>query len=583
MGFTPRKPQREGRDAFYGYDGAKGAMVVLPTGVGKTTMANWIATDYLDAGLRVCWIAHTIELVTQPYEDLCRTFPEYADRAGLVQSTHNDPDKDIVYCSKQTLGNSYRLVQLIKSGTFDLVIVDECHHATNKSYKSILKVLQGDGSKLLGLTATPDREDGASLGNDWDIVYTYSIIDGIRDGIILQPYAVAVAIPELDLTAVGGRKDYNDKDLWRALAKAHIVEHTLEAIASKHECWSIPFRDIHRRLAVGNRSTLVFTASIEQSILTAEALNHAGYRAAHISGHTHKQERKQLIAAFKRGEIQFLCNSQVLTEGADLPRASVAVLARPTKSWSLYCQMVGRVVRTFDDKDVDDAFILDLAGGATVIHSLVSAPVLIGGSCFSGPLGEHAWMDAGGLGVCNYCFATVPCSQRGGPHRFKEGRCITCGATQCKAAPDFQHHWILWDEARRICLHCAMEIPDKVSSIIGKKIPETGQEKAAWQRLKTPGELWAVNMGRLGILFLRHGTGTDGMQWEPLWWPRMGKPRSLSGGPVSASLAAILSNDVVRKCDKVAGLYGGRTSPTKYRAGYQEAEEVARKFTLWAT
>jgi hypothetical protein len=399
----------------------------------------------------------------------------------------------------------------------------------------------------------------------------------LRDGILRQPYCSTVDIPDLDLTAVGGRRDYNDKDLWRALAKAHIVEHTVEAIRGKHIAESLPFREMRNTMEVGTRNTLVFTATIEQADLTAEALRVAGYNAQSISGLTPGRDRRRLLAAFERGDIQILCNAAVLTEGTDLPKASCVVLARPTKSWSLYVQCVGRAFR--NPWDVADAFILDLAAGASRIHSLVSAPVLISGGCQESPDRQHAWLEAhSGEGVCQYCHMVIPCARRGGPHVFKDGKCKTCEKVQCQASPDQQHMWIPWDEGKRACVHCAMEIPDSITSLIGKRHARVGREPAAWQRLNCPGEVWAVHMGKLGVIFRLKGT--EG--WRPLWYSS-GKPTPLSRGWVSSEECGLLTDDVFRKCEKVQGMAGGKNSARAYKSGYQEAEQIARRFSLWKT
>jgi superfamily II DNA or RNA helicase len=577
--FVPRQPQVDGRRAFLDYKGGKGALLALDTGIGKTALAAWIACkDYLDAGGRVVWVAHTIELVEQPYETLKKFFPEYAGRAGLVQNVNNEYDKDIVFCSKQTIVNANRLEPILAAGWPRLLIVDEAHHSPSMSYKKIINRIREGGCDLMGLSATPDRDDDLNIGGMWDIVYAYGIIDGIRDGHLLQPYAATVDIPDLDLTKLGGRRDYNDKELWRELSRVHIVDHTVDAIKAWHKAESLPFRDSAKRMRIGDRSTIVFTASIEQSEQTTKRLRDEGFEARHVSGITPKSERRRLLRAFQGGHIQFLCNSQVLKEGVDLPRASAEVLVRPTKSWSLYKQMVGRVLRATVDDASGDALILDLSGGATVLHNLVAAPVLVASGCLDSPDNEHKWLDAGGLGVCNFCMQTVPCAKRGGPHYYKGGECVACGAKQCESGPNNEHHFIPWDEGKRVCLHCGFEIVDRTSSIIGKKSPKSDREKAAWQRLKCPGHVWAVHMGRLGILFMvKRAEG-----WEPYWWPRSSIPKSLSSGAVPAEYAALLSNDVLRKCNKVNGLYGGKSTGSSYRQGFKEAEDIARKFTLWS-
>ena len=185
-------------------------------------------------------------------------------------------------------------------------------------------------------------------------------------------------------------------------------------------------------MSARGRSCLVFTATIDQARRTAEALREAGWKARHVSGKTPKSERRRLLAAFQRGLIDVLCNAAVLTEGTDLPRASCVVFARPTRSWSLFVQCVGRGLRLFDGKE--DCFVLDLAG-ATEDHSLISAPVLIGGSrCPKSPNGNHDLHPAENPqegAKCSHCGKKVPCGVNLGAHTYdKHHKCSGCGRPQ---------------------------------------------------------------------------------------------------------------------------------------------------------
>jgi superfamily II DNA or RNA helicase len=577
MAFTPHKPQRDGYDAFWAYKGDKGALLAIATGVGKTILGLMIAKDYILKGQRVVWLADKIDLVEQPIDAIKEHFPELAGRYGIVQAANNKPNADLVFASKDTLINEKRLTELLGHGAPSLVVADESHRSVSKSWR---KVLNGLGNpRLLGLTATPDRDDQLSLGELWEIVFSYGILDAIRDKILRQPYAATVDIPELDLSKVGGRRDYNDNELWTALAKAHIVEHTVEAIKAKHVAETLPFRDRRNIMECETRGTLVFTSTVEQARLTADALKGEGFTASVISGDTPKRDRRRLRRGFMAGEIQFLCNAQLLTTGTDLPRASCVVLARPTKSWSLYVQMVGRALR--NPWDLGDALIIDLAAGASRLHSLVAAPVLIAGGCQESPDGKHAWLEAAGSGqgVCQFCQQTVPCARRGGPHVFKDGKCKTCERIQCQGqqSPDGQHHWIPWDEGKRACIHCAMEIPDTITSLIGARKAGRTREPAAWQRIHCPGEVWAVHLGKLGVIFrLRRGT-----TWLALWHSGSGRPVPLSKAWVSSEECGLLTDDVFRKVEKVQGLAGGKPSSSAYRKGFTECEKIARRFEVW--
>jgi superfamily II DNA or RNA helicase len=116
------------------------------------------------------------------------------------------------------------------------------------------------------------------------------------------------------------------------------------------------------------RKTIVFATSVGHSIHLKEEFLKAGVNAVHIDGTTPKDDRDEILQRFADGEIEVVCNCQVLTEGWDCPSVEVCVLARPTKSLGLFRQMVGRVLRPYPGKE--HALIIDHAG-ATLRHGRV--------------------------------------------------------------------------------------------------------------------------------------------------------------------------------------------------------------------
>ncbi len=93
------------------------------------------------------------------------------------------------------------------------------------------------------------------------------------------------------------------------------------------------------------RQILVFAWSIKYSRFICALLVFLGFEAAHLDGDTPKGERSHVISAFKKREIQVLCNYGVLSTGFDAPKIDVVFIARPTSSIVLYSQMVGRGLR----------------------------------------------------------------------------------------------------------------------------------------------------------------------------------------------------------------------------------------------
>lgn len=523
--------------------GLPAPMVVACTGSGKTIFG---LDTVIKHGGRVVWLAHRKELLEAPLANVRELWPELAGDAGIVQAGRNKHGKRLVFASIDTLRSKKRLEQLLSHGHPDVVVVDEAHHSVASTYDKVIRALVGPDTRVLGLTATPDREGTGDLSEHWRIVAQYGIVDAVSDGVLLPPYLAVDRVPSLDLSEVGGRRDYSEADLGRALLKARIVEHTVAAMGRLHDAQRLPLRDDAMRLTCKGRQGFVFTATVEQAELTAEALRADGWKAAAASGETSPADRVTLLKRFRAGEIDVLCNPAIFTEGTDLPTASFVVLARPTRSWALAIQCAGRGLRVFDGKPEREAFVLDL-GGAMAEHSLLGAPVLIGNGCTVHDDGRHRYVPDGcGGGRCD-CTKKVSCLAARGPHTFRPGEitCSKCGRERCPESPSGDHLWIQTTPLTSDCAFCAARSINPLAGMVADR-PDYEKEPVAWQRL-APG-LYGVQLGDAGVCFNLHA-GDD--TWSPYWVPAdRSRCVPLTDGPVSAAVARILTDDVARKARK---------------------------------
>jgi len=331
--------------------GKRRGVLVLPTGCGKTRTGLAIVAS---RRVRTLWIAHRDELLRQPAKQIALVWPEA--QTGIVKGAENGCDaRDVVFASIQTLARGKRLAEC---GKFDLVVVDECHHAVAASYRTVLNAL---GCPVLGLTATPDREGLAQVFEE--IFYQLTVIEAIRSGFLCKlAEPVRVELPKLDLNRVATQNgDFAPGQLARALKAAHVARVTASAIA---------------RHAHGRKSIAVFTADVEQAQQTEAELRRMGITSATVHAGTSLDERKALLGQFEAGAIRSMCSRDVLTEGYDNPRVDCVVVARPTKSAILYRQMIGRGIRIHDGKP--DCLVIDLYG-AYDRHDLMSVGKLLDG------------------------------------------------------------------------------------------------------------------------------------------------------------------------------------------------------------
>lgn len=535
--------------------GLPGKMVVACTGSGKTVFGLDAVIRSLGPKGRLVWLAHREELLDAPLEDIHVMWPELKHDAGIVQADRDAADKRLIFASVDTLRNAKRLDAILAHGHPDIIVVDEAHHSVSNTHDAAIRGLLGPNTRVLGLTATPDREDAKDLGKHWRIVYQYGIVDAVDEGVLLPPFAAVNLVPNLNLTAISGRRDYDDAELGEALLKAHIVEHTVCAMATAYDAVRLPFRDEQRRLTCQGRSGIVFTATVEQARQTVESLRADGWTASLVHGGMARADRQRVIRAFKKGEIRCLVNPAVLTEGTNLPSASFVVLARPTKSWSLAIQCIGRALRTAKGKPETDALVLDLAG-ATDLHSLIGAPILIGSEgCTHHADQRHRYLADGEAGGACECGKRVPCVANEGPHAFRPNvpNCSKCGAIRCPSTDDGMHAWRPLPEGVRECLGCGATYRNPLASMVGRPGNKGDKEAVAWRPLGSG--LYGVQLGDFGACF-NVQVGPD--QFRP-FFIRHGQEEALplSLGPVSAAHSRQVTDDVARKVAAVEGQRGG--------------------------
>lgn len=231
----------------------------------------------------------------------------------------------------------------------DGILVHNCHHAAANTYRKIFDHFRPE--KLIGFTATPNRGDKVRLDNVFSkIIFQRDLRWGIENGYLCGIQCLRVNIG-YDLSAVHTRQgDYAPGELDQAM------DGTADAIA-----------EAYQKYAKG--ATLIFAVSVRHAREIADKIP----GAVVVTGET--RDRAAIIRAFTDGEIPVLVNCMVFTEGTDIPRVETVMVARPTQSESLYCQMVGRGTRLYPGKE---KLVLIDCVGVTGKASLCTAPSLLG-------------------------------------------------------------------------------------------------------------------------------------------------------------------------------------------------------------
>jgi superfamily II DNA or RNA helicase len=362
---TLRDYQREAITATHDawVRGVNRAAIVLPTGAGKTVVFAHpdfrTASDGTPFPGRMLILVHRDELALQAMAKLRAIDPTVS--VGRVQNVHNEVDRQVIVGSVQTLARAPRRERIRDVG---MIVVDEAHHATARTYREILGHFGAwRGVPTAGFSATLARsEDDAHLGDIWqEVVLRRDVLDGIRQGWLVDVTGKRVAIEGLDLGGVKrSHGDYSEHDLGEHLESADAPEHVSVSYAEH----------------AGDRQGITFWPTVALAHAGADAYEDAGITTRVITGETSSDDRAKMYEEYRRGDVQMLSSVMVLTEGFDMPQASCAVIARPTRSAPLYVQMAGRVLRPhrlpvpgYGIKR--DALLLDVTG-ASEEHKLAT-------------------------------------------------------------------------------------------------------------------------------------------------------------------------------------------------------------------
>lgn len=330
-------------------------LVWAATGAGKTTILSQLLVETVDPYYqRALVFAHTKEIIEQIRERVANQYngaldhyfgPQFNPGIGIVMGENDSPDARIVIATRQSL-HRRRLERVLQTGSFDVVLIDEGHHVSPDStyWQIVQRVREAKTSvKVVGFTATPKRTDKKGLGVVFsNIAYTWTILDGIKGG-YLSPATRIKIKTGVDVSRVRTLEgDYDQKQLVSVLDASNWVNLAL---------------DTYREYA-GERQTLAFFPKVEMSREFVSRLQAAGIPAEHIDAHTPKAERTDILRRYQKGEVRVVSNMGVLTEGFDAPQTSAILMARPTRSETLFTQVIGRGLRLFPGKS--DCLILDL-------------------------------------------------------------------------------------------------------------------------------------------------------------------------------------------------------------------------------
>ncbi|WPY01761.1 DEAD/DEAH box helicase (plasmid) [Candidatus Trichorickettsia mobilis] len=361
---------------------------VAPTGAGKTICLSAVVGELSKstASFKTCVLAHRDELTYQNLAKFSLINPHVS--TSLYNAEVKSWEGQVTFAMVQTLAKENNLKTMPQ---LDLIVIDEAHHATAKTYQAILDHAKKLNPlvKIFGVTATPNRGDKSGLGRIFDNCGDQiKIWELIASGHLVRPktFIIDLGNTQEKLQALRVRAssgDYSEQE----------VAGILDTIPLNSEVVK------HWQEKASNRKTVVFCSSIEHAKNITNAFNEAGIKAVLVTGECSLLQRKLTLEAVTSGKAQVIVNVAILTEGWDFPPISCVVLLRQSSYKSTMIQMVGRGLRTIDHAiypniEKNDCVVLDF-GISSIIHGNLEQSV-------------DLTLKAEGYKLCTSCKKKIP-------------------------------------------------------------------------------------------------------------------------------------------------------------------------------
>ena len=337
-GFRQLRPYQDDivQKVISSYDaGGKRAFYIVATGLGKTVIAATIARNLWDRGCKkILVLCHATDLALQLEQGF---WPQITKEVPTSVFFDGLPPRNTEGISFGLYQSLYGYLPGIDPDQFDVVIVDEAHHALAHGFRSCLEHLSP--RFLVGMTATPWRGDGQSLTSVFgDPIAKVSLVDGMAMGYLSKvDYRILCDNVDWDNMQSMSQQNLSIRDLNKRL----FLPQRDEAVISE-------LKKAMRE--VSNPRIAIFSPSIEHSNRFAEMLSAAGIPCAALSK-VDKAERRRRLLAFAAGNYQAVCAVDVMNEGIDIPDVNILVFLRATHSRRIFVQQLGRGLRLSEGKE----------------------------------------------------------------------------------------------------------------------------------------------------------------------------------------------------------------------------------------
>lgn len=333
----PNKMQEEATKALIKIrqEGKHKALIVAATGTGKTFLSCFDVKEYNPK--RLLFLVHREQILRDAADSFIQVLGRNIEsQIGFLSGGKHDWDKKYVFATINTLYKEVKNKSFSPSH-FDYIIIDEVHRAAAKTYQEILSYLTPDF--ILGMSATPDRTDGANIYSifDYNIACDIRLKEALENDLLCPFHYFGITDIYVDGKVLDEESSFNNL----------VTEERVKNILEKSEFYGYS----------GDRvKGLIFCSRVDEAQKLSDLMNRLGRKTVAISGSTSIKERIEYTNRLQQNEINgkeldYILSVDVFNEGVDIPDVNQVIMLRPTESSIIFIQQLGRGLRKSEGKD----------------------------------------------------------------------------------------------------------------------------------------------------------------------------------------------------------------------------------------
>ena len=308
--------------------GKKKALIISATGTGKTFLCAFDVKSF--GAKKFLFIVHRGNIAHAAMDTFKTVFGDSLSM-GVYSGNRREKESDFIFSTVQTISKREHLEQF-SPNHFDYIVIDETHRAGAKSYNNIIDYFEPQF--LLGMTATPERTDGADIFQlfNHNIAYEIRLHKALYENMLCPFHYYGIT----DITVNGELLDeHSDFNL---LTSDGRIEHIIDRL-SFYGCDD------------GKPKGLIFCSRNAESRELSNGFNERGFKTIALSGKNTEEERKVAIRDLEAGNLEYIFTVDIFNEGIDIPVLNQIIMLRPTQSAIIFVQQLGRGLRKLDNKD----------------------------------------------------------------------------------------------------------------------------------------------------------------------------------------------------------------------------------------